>query len=599
MKQFSDFIAYSKVFYSHIGSKIFLLILFSFLISTLDILGIALVIPVLEFLLQGDANNTDSQIQKYIRLIIGKDINLSAFNLVLLVLFIFILKGIVTILSHSAIALILSNWLAHFKKKFYKLVTEVDYQYFLSKDTGYFINLTNEQINLSVTSINSYIKLVSNLMSTVMYLLVVFLMAWEPTLLALFGGFTLMLLFNRINKRIAKLSKSKADITGKLSQSLIQIYHSYKYLISTGSLKKTEKTLNAQIEEISGIQFRQNFLSAIFIGIREPFILVVIFLFLGIQVEFLKNSPTIIFASLLLFYRGLISVLGIQQSWQATLSSIGSLMLIDEEVSSLKQKAVLTPEKQLIPQSFDIDFSEVSFKFKQASDPVLNKISFQLRKNKSLAIVGESGAGKSTILNLIANLIKPSNGAIYVGGNDLQETNIQFLRSKIGYVSQEPCIFDETIACNIHMWDEDENEATRQAKVEEAAHKAGLLEFVNSLPSKFETVVGDRGSKLSGGQRQRICVARELYKQPKILILDEATSALDRSIMEEINQNVLSLKNQLSIIFVTHQLSILNEVDEIIILEKGTISDVGSLEALKVRNNSYVLKNHVGNGLSE
>ena len=595
MKQLSEFVLYSKIYYSHIGSKIFFLILLTFIIGSLDILGITLLIPVLEFFLQQDSNNGDSQIHKYINLIINKDLQNNETYLAIFVISTFIFKGIITIISYSAVALILSTWLANFRKKFYRLVTEVDYQYFMTKDTGYFINLSNEQINLSVSSINNYIKLISQLINTLMYLCVVFFMAWEAAFLALLGGLFLQLIFRPINSRIVHLSKTKAGVTGILSQSLIQVYQSYKYLFSTGVLKKLEKNLNKQINELSALTFRQNVLSAIIMGVKEPFTLIVIFTLMFIQLSFFDSSAPLVLASLLLFYRTLNSVLGVQMGWQSTLATVGSLILIDEEVSSLKQKAVLPSNKQLISKSFEISFSEVDFKFRQASEPVLNKISFQLKENKSLAIVGTSGSGKSTILNLVTNLLKPTNGIISIGGNDLQKTNMQVLRSKVGYVSQESCIFDASIACNIHMWDEDVNEITRQKKVEVAAQKAGLIEFINNLPNKFETFVGDRGSRLSGGQRQRICVARELYKQPKILILDEATSALDERVMEEVNKNILSLRDQLTIIFVTHQFSILNAVDEILVLENGQIGDRGSLEDLRARKNSYILQNHVDN----
>ena len=185
-----------------------------------------------------------------------------------------------------------------------------------------------------------------------------------------------------------------------------------------------------------------------------------------------------------------------------------------------------------------IKFDNVSFAYNKEHKNVLTNISLNIPSKQTIAIIGSSGAGKSTLIDLITLLLKPSSGKIII--DDEVSTNIESSswRSQIGYVSQDMVIFDDSILNNITMWDKskDKNQILSHAKI--AAQKASIFDFIEDLPEKYDTLVGDRGIKLSGGQRQRLFIARELYRNQNILILDEATSALDSKSESNIQSSI-------------------------------------------------------------
>ncbi|MBP7643834.1 MAG: ATP-binding cassette domain-containing protein [Saprospiraceae bacterium] len=224
-----------------------------------------------------------------------------------------------------------------------------------------------------------------------------------------------------------------------------------------------------------------------------------------------------------------------------------------------------------------IKFENVQFSYPSRSDlPVLKGINLNIEKGNKIALVGQSGSGKSTIVQLLMKFYQISGGTISIDGKDINEYNISQLRSAMAIVPQEVILFGGTIRENILYG----KPTATEFELEEAARKSNSLEFINSFPDGFQTIVGDRGIKLSGGQRQRIAIARAILKDPAILILDEATSSLDAG-SEKVVQDALDflLEGRTSII-IAHRLSTIKDVDHIYVLDKGTIAEEGSHEEL-------------------
>ena len=204
-----------------------------------------------------------------------------------------------------------------------------------------------------------------------------------------------------------------------------------------------------------------------------------------------------------------------------------------------------------------------------------------INAKKSIAIVGESGSGKSTLVDLIALLHTPTNGKIFIDGTNGNDISKHSWRSQLGYVSQETIIFDDTIANNICMWSGDyTNDKNLFTKIRRAANQANILDFIDSLDDGFNSLVGDRGVLLSGGQRQRLFVARELFRNPNLLVLDEATSALDSESEKEIQKSIDNLKGEITVIVIAHRLSTIKNVDLIYVLKDGRIIESGSYSDL-------------------
>ena len=234
----------------------------------------------------------------------------------------------------------------------------------------------------------------------------------------------------------------------------------------------------------------------------------------------------------------------------------------------------------------DIEFKNVSFKYEEDKRPVLDNISFKVSKGKTIALVGPSGGGKTTICHLLPKFYTLNKGNIYIDGIDINNIKMRSLRSNIGIVQQDVFLFSGTFYENILYGNPNAN----KKQVIIAAKKANIYDYIMSLPEGFETQIGERGVKLSGGQKQRLSIARVFLKNPSILILDEATSALDNTTEILIQKSLDSLKKGRTTIVVAHRLSTIKNADEILVVSNGKIIEQGNHNKLMRKNNGVYKK---------
>ena len=231
----------------------------------------------------------------------------------------------------------------------------------------------------------------------------------------------------------------------------------------------------------------------------------------------------------------------------------------------------------------DISFDHVTFQYEGALEPVLDNLSLKLKVGKSIAIVGPSGSGKSTLLNLILRLYVPDEGHVTIDGVDIRKVTRESLRKSMAVVFQENMLFNMSIRENIRLG----KEGATDAEVEDAARKAEIHRYIMRLPQKYDTVVGERGDTLSGGQRQRIAIARAIIRNPSVLLLDEATSALDQTTEAAINRTLLKVAKGRTMIWSTHRLTSVVDMDEIVVISGGRVIERGSHEELLAKNGIY------------
>ena len=231
----------------------------------------------------------------------------------------------------------------------------------------------------------------------------------------------------------------------------------------------------------------------------------------------------------------------------------------------------------------DIKFDHVCFHYNDNEAQVLQDISFSLEKGTVVALVGSSGAGKSTVADLIPRFFEPTSGAVLLDGIDIRKIKIKTLRQIMGIVTQETILFNDTIAGNIAYGQDD----ISIERIHSAAETANALEFIEQLPMKFETVIGDKGVRLSGGQRQRVAIARALLKNPPILILDEATSSLDVESEKLVQQAIEKLMVDRTVLVIAHRLSTVVNADKIIVLKTGQIIEMGTHDQLVASEGVY------------
>ncbi|MEE9180057.1 MAG: ABC transporter ATP-binding protein [Vicinamibacteria bacterium] len=229
-----------------------------------------------------------------------------------------------------------------------------------------------------------------------------------------------------------------------------------------------------------------------------------------------------------------------------------------------------------------IEFVGVSFTYGDGVEQVLRNIDLQIEAGQVIALVGTSGAGKTTLANLILRFFDPEEGAVFWDGVDIRQATLSSLRGQIGLVLQETILFNDTVRNNIAYG----VESTSMGAIEEAAKAARALEFIEELPDGFDSIIGERGQKLSGGQRQRLSIARAILKNPPVLILDEATSSLDAESEALVQQAIENLMTDRTTVVIAHRLSTIRRADRIVVIEEGTVTEIGTHDELLRRADS-------------
>ncbi len=281
-------------------------------------------------------------------------------------------------------------------------------------------------------------------------------------------------------------------------------------------------------------------------------------------------------AAMLMLTAPLKRLTGVSENLQKGIAAADSVFdLIDNQQEkdheSLKFKAV----------AGNISFKEITFTYPRSNKPALVDVNIEIKQGETLALVGASGGGKTTLANLLARFYNPASGTIFIDGVDISMVSLKSLRENIALVSQDIALFDDTVAANIAY-----GSANKESRPEviHAAEGAFAKTFIEEMPNGFDTVIGEKGLRLSGGQRQRLAIARALYKNAPVLILDEATSALDSESEKFIQAALSTLMRHRTSLVIAHRLSTVENADRIVVLEKGTVLEVGThLQLLKYK----------------
>ena len=234
--------------------------------------------------------------------------------------------------------------------------------------------------------------------------------------------------------------------------------------------------------------------------------------------------------------------------------------------------------------SLAIDFKNINFKYSSSADYILKNVTLSIKPGETVALVGKSGSGKTTILDLIPRLYEPSTGTINFNNEDIAKMDLNFIRKQISYVGQDFTLFNDTVYNNIAYGELNENSKN---EIENATKKANAFDFINLLPNKFDTYVGQNGVLLSGGQRQRIAIARAILKNSPILLLDEATSALDSESESVIQESINNLSTNKTTLIIAHRLSTVINADKIVVIENGQVIEQGNHRELLNNEGAY------------
>ncbi len=586
MSVFQAIFYYFSIYRRFIGRRVYIVFILTIAVALAEGLGITLLLPLLDLAGVADANEEKGYVAYILSEILGFiGIDGSIVGVLVFIGVVFILKGVLKFGEGSYLSYLKSRLLKEIQGKMFNAYTKMNYEYYSKNNTGHFINIIGSQIAMFIGSFTRFKSFISTIIMALAYFIISFILAWQFATMAVVVGVVLLMLFKRLNEFVKNLSRQVASESGTLHKYLVQSLQAFKYLVSTAHMGYLKDGVFKSINRLSSYEFKRGMANSFTAAIKEPISILFLLGIIIIQITVFQAPVAPIFVALLLFHRGMDKVVGIQSDWQKTLTNIGSLEMVVkefEDVSSVEEQ-----NGSINVQNFrrSIDFKNVYFAYDIEDGDVLKNININIPLNKTIAFVGESGAGKSTLIDMITLMLRPRSGKVLIDGIPGEDIKRETWRSQIGYVSQETVVFDDTVANNISLWKGDyENDPEIQDCIREAAKKAYALDFIENLPKGFNTIVGDRGIRLSGGQRQRLFIARELFKEPNLLILDEATSALDSESESYIQQSIDNLRGSITVVIIAHRLSTIKSSDYIYVLDNGCIIEHGSFKELSVVN---------------
>lgn len=577
-KLFFRYFRHFAYFYRYLRYRIFISLSFSFVTGIFDGFGLAMFIPLLSFV-SGDGNGSKNSLGGMgfvLDFFENIGIPITLYSVLLIIVFFFILKGVFSFGTLYYKVIVQQYFIRTLRFKTTDGLAEFGYKDFVQADAGRIQNTMSGEVARVTAAYKAYFSTIQAWAMVAVYLTMATLSNPQFAILVSIGGLLSNLLYRQVYKRTVETSKRITKGSHKFQGVLIQKVAFFKYLKATGYLKIFSNRIKKTIREIENDNKRIGFYNALLTATKEPVNIIVVVLVIVAQVSFFSANLGGIILSLLLLYKSLNYVVAIQTSWNQFLSASGALENLTQFIKELeagKEKQGKLNFNGGI-QSFQID--NVNFNYGETE--VLKNINLAITPNTTVAFVGESGSGKTTLVNLLCGLMPVENGNIVINGTPLKKYERISYQKRIGYITQEPVIFSDTIFNNITLWSDETPE--NKLRFEAACRQAFIWDFIQELPEKEKSKLGNNGIQVSGGQKQRLSIARELYKDIDILVMDEATSALDTEVELTIQQNIDNLKGKYTIFIVAHRLSTIRNADNIVVLSKGAVEAQGSFEQL-------------------
>jgi len=552
----------------------------------MDGMGLAMFLPLLEMVADQEGTATSAQMGNlaFILDFIGQlGFSLTLTVVLSTILLFFTLKGFFKWIEVYLNVVYQQFFIRKIRVENINLLSSYRYDVFVNADAGRIQNTMSGEVGRVVNAYRMYMQMIQQAVMVLTYALLAFLSNPQFAVLVAVSGLFTNIIFYRLYKKTKVLSNRLTESSHDFQGLLIQQVAFFKYLKASGLIRRYSEKLIREVFLIEDAQKKMGILGSIMAGLREPLLIAVIVAVILIQVNWLGGSLGLIVLSILFFYRALSAVSVLQTAYNSYLGLSGSLDNLVRFTEELSKGHEERGGESFSTFKHDIQLSHLHFSYHNT--PILRDIKLRIFRNETIAIVGESGSGKTTLINILSGLLQPTKGQFLIDGQDTKKLNIATFQKRIGYITQEPVIFDGTIFNNVTFWDEKTPENLK--RFHDALRQSNILDFVLEQPNAENSRLGNNGINLSGGQKQRISIARELYKDVDFLFMDEATSALDSETERAIQENIDELKGQFTIIIIAHRLSTIKNADRVVMLRNGCIEHIGSYPDLIQQSTTF------------
>lgn len=569
---------------------------FCLLISAiLDGIGVLALLPAIGVVIEGQTAAADPHpvVQAFSRAFESVGLAMTLEVLLLFILAVVVSKAAITLVAQIQVSIAQSRSVETMRRSLISGLLQARWEFFTRQPTGRLSNAIAVESQSSGQLYSQFADIVSTTLQATAYLVSALLISWQVTLGAVVVGFIMLTLLSRFIGSTQRNSLRLTTLMSEFSARLIDSMMGMKPLKAMGMASRLQPILHKDIRRLRQVLVKLLLLKKFLVSaqeiIRAVALIGVIYIFSVYKPTSIEGLLTIAFV----FVRTLESFGRFQKQWQ----SISQTAVPYRHVRGLLDYARGNPEHDRgvidsVEFQREIRFENVSFAYAAdrgettdlyfrsqdaATDdvPVLQDLNLQIRAGEFVCLLGGSGAGKTTLADLLIGLIRPQGGQILIDDTPLDALQTDAWRGSIGYVPQDVFLFNGSIRANITMGDD----RYTDAEIRSAVARAGATEFVDSQDNGLDAQVGERGVTLSGGQRQRICIARALVRQPRLLILDEATSALDSRTEQEIAQTVRSLTPQVTVVAITHRPALADIADVVVQVADGAVQGTSRPQA--------------------
>ena len=497
----------------------------------------------------------------------------------------FAIRAIATFISSSSFAAVSTRLMYKIRDDMFTRLLHLPSSYFQQNITGNIVSkFTYDVTQISSAGVEVLTVLVKDTLIVIGLLGYLLWLDWQLSLLTLVMIPSAALVAKYLGRRQKRLSREVQELFGDITHIVDESVKGERVVKIFNGQEDERKRFDVAANKIRLQQFKLNLSGAIGVPIVELIgaLVLALVIYIGASrsgTDFTVGSFVAFFAALGLLLSPIKRITRVMHPLQMGLAAANSVFTLIDEENESDHGSKNIPDSDKV----SVTFSNVCFKYPSSEENAVGPVSFEVHTGQTIALVGSSGSGKSSLISLVPRLNSPSQGHIFINGLYTHDLKLKDLRQLIGIVSQDVVLFNATVAENIAY-----GEDLDLNRVKDAAKAAYATDFINSLPLGYDTILGENGTRLSGGQRQRIAIARALYADPKILILDEATSALDTDSESSIQEALDHAKEGRANIVIAHRLSTIRDADVIHVLENGLIVESGSHEELLSTNGRYI-----------